>query len=118
MFRDFRFAFRVLAKSPGFALVAIVALALGIGANTAIFSVVNTVLLKALPYRDASRLVLIQERIPQFSGSFFPFPRPIFATSRITRAPWTAWLPSSPASETWPRAASPCAFRERASAPT
>ncbi len=57
--RDFRLAFRTLTKSPGFALVAVVTLALGIGANTAIFSIINGVLLSPLPYPDANRIVTV-----------------------------------------------------------
>src|SRR5262249_41175067 len=65
LWQDLRFGARMLLKQPGFALVAVVTLALGIGANTAIFTVVNAALLRALPYQAPERLVHLFETTPQ-----------------------------------------------------
>jgi putative ABC transport system permease protein len=67
LLQDLRFALRLLVKNPGFALMAAIIMALGIGANTAIFSIVNKVLIEPLPFRDVDRVVQIWHTPPQSS---------------------------------------------------
>ena len=66
--QDLRHSGRMLAKNPGFSTVTVLTLTLGMGANTAIFSVINAVLLRPLPYKDPSRLVLVADREESAAG--------------------------------------------------
>jgi hypothetical protein len=94
MFNDIRLALRMLRKAPGFAAAAVATLALGIGANTAIFSVLNATLLRPLPYRDPSRLVFLQE-------SFQSHPIPAGAATYFDWRAQTKSYESMVAAEAW-----------------
>ena len=75
---DIRYSVRVLLRSPGFSAAVVIALALAIGATTSVFTVVNAVLLKSLPFRDPSRLVMVFEEIPSAKSGPIAFSAPDF----------------------------------------
>jgi putative ABC transport system permease protein len=87
---DLRHSFRALIKSPGFTSVAVLALALGIGANTAIFSVIDRVLLAPLPFPDSERIMRVERKFPGGSGSSVPSPS---SWHGETAAPFKPWQP-------------------------
>src|SRR4029078_13478742 len=86
LWQDLRFAARMLLRAPGFALIALAALTLGIGANTAIFSVVNTLLLERVPSKDPGRLAGVWERnLAQGSKNNVTSPNNLFHWREMNR---------------------------------
>ena len=79
LWQDLQYAVRVLGKTPGFTAVAVITLALGIGANTAIFSVVDAVLLRPLPFADSLRLISLHEGLPALGYPKMGFSAPDLA---------------------------------------
>jgi len=67
-FQDINFAFRVLCKNPGFAMVSVIALALGIGANSTIYSSLQAMVLRPLAFRDLDRIMTVSETLPRVGG--------------------------------------------------
>ena len=72
--RNIYYSVRSLRRTPGFTLAAVLTLALGIGANTAVFSVVDAVVLRPLPYRDSGRLVMVWDQLIKLGLDQFPAP--------------------------------------------
>ena len=99
LWRELKYAVRTLARTPGFAAIAILVMALGIGGNVSLFTVVRSVLLKPLPYRDADRLFAIYEHnanspnsgsfLPVDAGSFWEWQRATLSTAEMAMvSPW------------------------------
>ena len=96
--QDIRFAFRVLLHNRGFATIAILTLALGIGANTALFSVVNGVLLNPLPFPDPDDLFAVYAKTSTFAQSSITYPN--FEDWQGRTIPSPFWRPSGPTTTT------------------
>ncbi len=95
LWQDVRYGFRMLTKRPGFTVVAVISLALGISANTAIFSVVNATLLKSLPYKDPESIVLVWGNMAPKGGIAHRSPRPTLLTGDARTASLKTWRPTA-----------------------
>jgi hypothetical protein len=99
--RDLRFGARLLAKNPGFTAAAVLMLALGIGANTAVFSVVNAVLLRGLPYSEPERIVALYEKRPRENERTMAVSAPDFLDWREQSASFESMAAVSHGGVTW-----------------
>src|SRR5580704_13501063 len=95
LWQDLRYGLRVLAKSPSFTIISILTLALGIGANTAIFTIVYGVLLRPLPFPEPDRIVQLAESYKQLSDEMDIDWRE-WSDCRTTESPSTIWLRTHP----------------------
>jgi putative ABC transport system permease protein len=100
LWQDLRFGLRLIRKNPGFSAVVVLTLAIGIGANTAIFSVVNTVMLRSLPFKDADRLVRLDESNPERGWPSFSASHPNFLDWRDRNQTFAALAATAGASAT------------------
>ena len=131
LWQDVRYGARVLRRAPAFTAVAVLTLALGIGATTAMFSVVNAVLLQPLPFPEADRLVAVQERMPKIQAGNFPVSGPdvpdfrrlnqvVRGPRRVRRSRVSIWpaaaRPSASSARGRPRRSFACSASRRSSA--